>query len=156
MRRKDREITDINDIISIIKKCDCCRVALFDEKYPYIIPLNFGMNYKNNKITLFFHCANEGKKLELIKRNPNVSFEMDCSHKLLVGETACDYSMEYESVIGSGIATIINENKADVLTHLMKNYSDEKNFNFDENVLKAVTVFKIDVNEITAKRLKRK
>ena len=156
MRRKDREITDINDIISIIKKCDCCRIALFDEKYPYIIPLNFGMNYENNKITLFFHCANEGKKLDLIKQNPNVSFEMDCSHKLLAGETACAYSMEYESVIGSGFATIINENKAEVLTHLMRNYSDEKNFHFDENVLKAVTVFKIDVSEITAKRLKRK
>lgn len=156
MRRKDREITDINDIISIIEKCDCCRVAIYDEKYPYIIPLNFGLKYENNKITLYFHCANEGKKLDLIKRNPNVSFEMDCSHKLLVGETACDYSMEYESVIGSGVATIVNENKADVLTHLMKNYSDEKSFHYDENVLKAVTVFKIDVSEITAKRLKRK
>lgn len=156
MRRKDREITDINDIISIIKKCDCCRIAFFDDKFPYIVPMNFGMNYVNNKITLYFHCANEGKKLDLIERNPNVSFEMDCSHKLLVGEVACDYSMEYESVIGSGVATIANENKIEALTHLMKNYSDEKRFHFDENVLKAVTVFKIDVSEITSKRLKRK
>ena len=156
MRRKDREITDINDIFSIIEKCDCCRIAFNDEKFPYIIPMNFGIGFENNNITLYFHCASEGRKLDLIKRNPNVSFEMDCSHKLLTGDVACDYSMEYESVIGNGVATIVNENKIHALNYIMNKFSDSEDFSYDENYLKAVTVFKIDVCNVSAKRLKRK
>lgn len=66
MIRKDREITDINEIINIIKKCDVCRLAFFDENYPYIIPMNFGYDYdsKNNKLDLYFHGAKKGKKLD--------------------------------------------------------------------------------------------
>lgn len=155
MRRKDREITDKNEIIDIINKCDCCRIAFFDEGYPYIVPMNFGLALENDKIALYFHCAREGKKLDLIKKNPNVSFEMDCSHKLITGEVACNSTMEFESVVGNGIATIVNENKEYALTQIMQAYSDKKEFHFDENELSAVTVFKIEVVNVTGKRLKR-
>ena len=42
MRRKDREITDFDEMMKIIAKCDTCRLALFDDEFPYIVPLNFG------------------------------------------------------------------------------------------------------------------
>ena len=86
MRRKDREIKDLNDIMAIIKKCDVCNLAFFDEEYPYIVPLNFGVTLLDGTITLYFHGANAGKKLDLIKKNNKVGFEMDCSHKLILGE----------------------------------------------------------------------
>ncbi|MDF2587373.1 MAG: pyridoxamine 5-phosphate oxidase family protein, partial [Anaerocolumna sp.] len=43
MRRTDREITDLNQIVDIMKRCDVCRLAFFDKEYPYIVPLNFGL-----------------------------------------------------------------------------------------------------------------
>ena len=79
MRRKDREITDINEIISVMEKCDCCRIAFFDDEFPYIVPMNFGMSYDDNNIVLYFHCVGEGKRLTLL--NQTLMFlEMDCSH----------------------------------------------------------------------------
>ena len=59
MRRKDREITDIKDIKNIIDRCDICRIALNDDGYPYILPLNFGVDAENESLTLYFHSALE-------------------------------------------------------------------------------------------------
>lgn len=156
MRRKEREVSNKEEIIEIMKKCDVCRIAFFDQDYPYILPLNFGIAKNENEIELYFHCANVGKKLSLIQANPNVGFEMDCSHNLITGEKACDYTMEYESVCGDGIIELLEEDqKINALTTLMKQYSAEHSFEFNENHLKAVTVFKLKVHHITGKRLKR-
>ena len=58
MRRSDREITKFSEIIAIIEKCDVCRLALNDEDYPYILPLNFGINItEDNNLELYFHGA---------------------------------------------------------------------------------------------------
>ena len=155
MRRKDREITDLNEIMKIIKKCDVCSLAFFDEEYPYIIPLNFGVTLVDDRITLYFHGANVGKKLELIKKNNKVGFEMNCSHKLLLEEIACKSTMEFESVCGNGVVEILNETeKKDALTYLMKQYSSKESFEFSKSEVDAVTVFKIVVNEIQGKILK--
>ena len=58
MRRKDREITDKQAIYDIIKKCDVCRIAFFDETFPYIVPLNFGVTFENDTFSFYFHGAN--------------------------------------------------------------------------------------------------
>ncbi|SHO51731.1 pyridoxamine 5'-phosphate oxidase family protein [Anaerocolumna xylanovorans] len=154
MRRKDREITDINDILSIVEKCDTCRIALFDKEYPYIVPMNFGCNYNSTNLELYFHCANEGLKLDLIKDNNHAAFEMDCSHKLIAGESACEYSMEFESVCGQGLMEILKpDEKRDALTILMRQYSNAEAFQFQDRILEKVTVLKLKVESITGKRL---
>ena len=61
MRRKDREITDFNEMLEIMKKCDVCRIALNDEEFPYIVPLNFGLDIQEDKVLLYFHSAMKGK-----------------------------------------------------------------------------------------------
>jgi len=156
MRRKDREITELDTIVSIIKKCDVCRLALFDQEYPYIVPLNFGVQYDEGKIELYFHGASEGKKLDLMKQNNKVSFEMDCSHKLITEEIACNYTMEYESVIGQGIIEILSEeDKIKALDAIMRNYSKETNFEYNDKYIKAITVLKLSVTEVFGKQLKR-
>lgn len=156
MRRKDREITDINEIMAIMKKCDACSLAFFDEEYPYIVPLNFGVNLMEDKITLYFHGANAGKKLELMKKNNKVGFQMSCSHKLLLGEKACNSTMEYESVCGNGIVEILSEaEKEEALIYLMKQYSGKEKHEFNKNEINAVLVFKLTVSEIHGKVLKR-
>jgi nitroimidazol reductase NimA-like FMN-containing flavoprotein (pyridoxamine 5'-phosphate oxidase superfamily) len=155
MRRKDREITDWNDIIGVVKKCSVCRVAFFDEGYPYIVPLNFGFEVEGEKMTLYFHCANEGKKLELLRRNNKIGFEMDCPDKFIDGEKACYSTMTFESVCGNGTLEIVGDHeKIPTLKLIMRQYSDKRDFDFDKLEVKAVTVLKLTVNEITGKRLK--
>ncbi|MDF2487247.1 MAG: putative flavin-nucleotide-binding protein, partial [Herbinix sp.] len=101
MRRQDREITDANEIYKIIKTCDVCRVAFFDEEYPYIVPLNFGVTFDGTGFKLYFHAAKDGTKLDLLRKNPKVAFEMDCNHNLVMGDNG-SCTMEYESVCGNG------------------------------------------------------
>ena len=152
MRRKDREITDIEEIIAVIKKCDTCRLALFDEQYPYIVPLNFGLDRHNGQIYLYFHSANSGKKLDLIKRHPYVTFEMDCEHQILLYHERMTCTMAYASVIGHGqIEFVEEENKFDALKIIMRHYHSE-DFQFNTNIMKATTVFRLKVHDLTGKR----
>ena len=152
MRRKDREITDMDGILNIIRKCDVCRLALFDDEYPYIIPLNFGFSYEENQLKLYFHGAKQGTKLDLITKNPKASFEMDCSHELVTGPAPCDYTMNYESVCGRGTITILDPSRAEyALSQLMKQYTENTNLRFKEAALYGVTVFELSVEHITGK-----
>ena len=52
MRRKEREVTDYNKMIEILKSCDCCRIGLVDDKGAYIVPMNSDMKI----ITANLHC----------------------------------------------------------------------------------------------------
>lgn len=155
MRRKDREITQIDNIIEIIKKCDVCSVAFYDDEYPYVIPLNFGLQCKEDKLVFYFHGAKQGKKIDLLKKNNKVAFEMNCSHKLLLGERACDATMEYESVCGNGVMEIVADSeKEDALNSLMQQYTGQDKHEFKENEVKAVTILKLNVHEIHGKAQK--
>jgi len=157
MRRSDREITAKMEIMQIVEKCDVCRLAFSDNDIPYIVPVNFGFEYTDGRLILYFHGASEGKKHEIITKNPRACFEMDCSHKLIEAEEAADYTMEYESVIGNGKISYITEKseKTKALNFLMKQYAKEKSFSFSDHVIESVTVFKLDVLEFTGKRLKK-
>ncbi|MDF2942127.1 MAG: putative flavin-nucleotide-binding protein [Herbinix sp.] len=156
MRRKNREVSNMEEIVEIIKKCDVCRIAFFDEEYPYIIPLNFGVNHDGEDIDFYFHGANAGKKLDLLRQNPKVGFELDCSHNLITGEAACDYTMEFESVCGDGIIEVLGDDqKIRALNILMQQYARDTTFEYSEQSLKAVTVLKLKVHHIMGKRLNK-
>ncbi len=153
MRRKDREITDIGEIYAILKKCDVCSVAFHDEPYPYVIPLNFGAARSEvGEITLYFHGAAKGKKLDLLARNPHVAFSADCSHELKLYDEACECTMAFESVCGNGTLEVLDksENLA-ALRVLMAQYSNMSH-GYDERAAAAVTILRLTVNEITGKR----
>lgn len=156
MRRNDREIKDLSEIIEVIRKCDVCRIALNDEEgYPYIIPLNFGMETEGGRITLYFHGAGEGKKFELLKKDNRASFEMDCSHKLIADREACRCTMGYESVVGRGRMEIASDaEKREALCALMQQYHED-DFPFREEVMNRTTVMKLTVEEIHGKRNKK-
>lgn len=157
MRRKDRCIEDMEGILSIVKKCEVCNLAFYDEGFPYIVPLNFGVAVKDGVLELYFHCAKVGKKLDLLKRNNHVGFSMTCSHKLHLDEAACNSTMEFESACGNGVLEELgHEDKAKALNILMKQYSGRDDYTFPENELRAVAVLKLRVNEITGKRLVKK
>lgn len=156
MRRSDREVTDRNEMIRIMEKCEVCRLALNDEGYPYILPLNFGMLVKEDSIELYFHGALEGRKYELIGRDNRASFEMDCGHQLVTDEEQGSCTMNYESVIGRGFVEIVpEEEKYEGLCILMKHYH-KADFPFSKKVMPHTTVFKLVVTEMTGKiRIKK-
>jgi nitroimidazol reductase NimA-like FMN-containing flavoprotein (pyridoxamine 5'-phosphate oxidase superfamily) len=157
MRRKDREITDPLEIIKVIEKCDVCRIGLSDGGVPYVVPLNFGYDYIGGKLTLYFHGAREGRKHDIIQRNPVACFEMDCSHKLITADLPEKYTMEYESVMGNGRISLCTEKaeKVHALTRLMKTYAKGRSFEFSDHVVDSVGVFKLDVSDFTGKRLSK-
>ena len=149
MRRKEKEITDAQEIESIIRKSQVCRLALVDDGRPYIVPLCFG--YRNN--TLYFHSAIEGRKIEILKRNPQVCFEFDIDTQIHAGETACDWGMNYRSVIGSGTASFIDDaaEKQEALDIIMRQYADGV-FGYSDNTLKKTRVIKVEISSMTGKK----
>lgn len=154
MRRKDRQVTDVNEIISIISKCEVCRLGMVDGDRPYVVPMNYGYELCGGMPTLYFHCAAEGFKLDILRRNPCVCFEVDAGQKIITGPEPCEYSYKYESVIGSGRAVFIEEHseKAHALRKIVEHYAGAGDFHFPESQLHAVTVFKIQAEECTGKR----
>ena len=153
MRRKDREITDINTIEYIIAHCDTIRIAMHDECYPYMVTLNFGEEKVNNQYVFYCHSALEGKKIDLLKKNNKVFFEMDYNHQVILYDDLMSCTMGYSSVMGKGEVYFIEDHndKMHALKTLMKHYHDET-FPFKESMVDHTCVFKIVVSELTAKR----
>ena len=151
MRRKDREITDINEIETIIKRATHCQIGLVDNDEPYVVPVNFG--YERN--ALYFHGALEGRKVELIQKNNKVCFEMDTDVELVKSESSCDWAMKYRSVIGMGRAHILenDEEKLHGLRLIQRHYA-EGDTSIPKSKLDSVMVVKIEITSITGKKSK--
>lgn len=153
MRRSDREVTGLTNILAILDKCDVMRIGLCDGNTPYVVPMNFAYETAGEEVFIYLHCASKGRKLDIIAKNNNVCFEADCSYKTLKAEKACDWSAEYQSVIGEGNIALITEGtqKISALNLLMKRHGFEGTPVYDQHDLAAVTVLRISVREITGK-----
>lgn len=157
MIKKDREIKDRQEIIEVMKRCTVCRIALNDNGYPYILPLNFGMAVDNEKIELFFHSALIGHKLDLIHKDNRAGFEMDGAHKLQYFKEQGYCTYDYESIIGKGRIIILSEEeKQEALQLLMDHYHPEKKAGFNPAAIPRTTVYKLTVEEVTGKRKEAK
>jgi nitroimidazol reductase NimA-like FMN-containing flavoprotein (pyridoxamine 5'-phosphate oxidase superfamily) len=153
MRRKECEVTIREELEKIMNSCKVCRVAMHDGKECYIVPLNFGYTYEGEDLVLYFHGAREGRKIDVISKYPQVGFEMDCDHKLIVGDIPCTYSYAYASIIGSGKAEIIEDpkDKVDAMQRIMVHQTG-KEFELYETMVKGIAVFKINVEKYTGKK----
>lgn len=152
MRRKDREVTQIPVILDIIRRCKVLRLAMCADNMPYIVPLNFGYTYQDGAFSFFFHCADQGKKLDMIAKNPTVCFEMDCSHSLTTASSPCGYGYNYQSIIGNGTAQLVTNpaDKKRFLSAIMAHQTGES-FLFTDSQAAAVTVCQIKVSSLFAK-----
>lgn len=153
MRRKDREVTDPEKIREIIFHCHCCRLGLVDNGRAYIVPLNFGLTEEAGRYTFYFHGARSGRKIDLMKKDPRVGFEMDTNYKLNEDEAACEYSARFQSVIGSGRITFIEDipEKRKALNVIMGHNTGKWNWEFPEKTVNATCVFRLDVEELSCK-----
>ena len=155
MRRKDREVLDEVKIDEFIRACDCCRIGFYDKENNevYIVPLNFGYSHVDNKRVFYFHGAKEGRKIELISKTKKVSFEMDSNHELIIGKMACNYSERYQSVMGTGLISFVEDKdeKIAALNEIMFQSTGKKDWDFPEPMLNGVAVFMIEVTSLSCK-----
>lgn len=149
MRRKDKEITEVAAIEAILKRNNICRLALFDAEYPYIVPLCYG--YENG--CLYFHGFAGGTKLELLKANPNVSFEVEEGLEVTADPDPCEWSVKYRSVVGRGMAEILEDGpeKRAGLDIVVKAFAG-RTLDFPEKAMAAVTVVRVRVKELAGRR----
>ena len=148
MRRQDREITNMKAIEAILKKADICHLAFNDKVYPYVVPMNFG--YKDG--SLYFHSAPEGRKIDLIKKNKCVAFEIsiyDGPHK---GGAPCGWNFSYRCVMGVGAISIIKDplQKRKAVDILIKHYSKAK-YKLLAERMKNMVMLRLEITKMTGK-----
>ncbi|GAK58680.1 pyridoxamine 5'-phosphate oxidase-related FMN-binding [Candidatus Vecturithrix granuli] len=149
MRRKDKEIKNMTAIEAIIKRAQVCRLACVDDGKPYIVPLCFG--YEAG--TLYFHAAQAGRKLDILRKNPQVCFEFDIDQELVRGQNACDWGMNYRSIIGFGTASLLEtpEAKKAALDCIMQHYDAPGPYEYSDASLARTLVIKVDIEQMTGK-----
>ena len=150
MRRNDREL-DFSATLDLLDRCHIVRLAMIDGQEPYIVPLNYGYTCKDGQITLFCHSAKVGRKLDVMRANPLVVFEMDTDYLLQTHEEACHHSNLYSSVIGTGEFELLAGEKAKSALTVLMRHQTGRDFTFTDEQIASVAVFAIHVKTISGK-----
>ncbi len=153
MTRRERQVTDMNEIIEILEKSKVVHIGMIDGDEPYVVPMNYGYTLEDGKLTLYLHGARRGRKIDVLRENPKVFFEMCCDITPFEGEVACKYGITYASIMGRGLATIVEdvEEKKEALSILMKTQTG-KDFTFEDKMTTVVSIIRIDTLEFTGKK----
>ncbi len=149
MRRADKQVSDLNWMESILMKGQICRVGLSGNDYPYIVPVNYG--YHGGK--LYFHSACEGKKLEMIRSNPNVCVQVDIETMIEKSEVPCNFSTRYKSVIGYGKAKMVEDptEKKTAMGIIVKHYKHDHSMDYEYQNMEDVCLVQVEMEEMTGK-----
>ena len=107
MRKANQEIMDERILEEILKGSEICRIAMVDSELPYILPFNYG--YEDRCI--YIHSAPDGKKIDLLRKNNRVCFEIEHTARIIKDEKACKWSTLYRSVVGYGEIEIVDNKK---------------------------------------------
>ncbi|UTC51868.1 pyridoxamine 5'-phosphate oxidase family protein [Treponema sp. OMZ 855] len=153
MRRSDREVTDYQQIYAIIEKAKVVHIGMIDNDHPYVVPMQYGFIFTDGRLTLYVHCAKEGRKLDILKKNPCVFIELETDVTIVSGgDIPCKYGSEYASVMGDGTAVIVEDVAEKIFgLRLMMKTQSGRDFEITEQMAASVTVLRIDVPYVTAK-----
>ena len=153
MRRKDREVTDQAEIRKFIEKEQVMRVGFCDEGDIYIVPVNYGFTVEDGNYVFVFHGARAGRKFELAKSCPTVGFEIDGMYQLMEADEACDFSAHFQSVIGTGRLSLVEESaeKEALPNLLMGQIASPMDWSYDGKMLAATAVFRLDAEKMSCK-----
>ncbi len=157
MRRKDREVTDVNQIFEIVRKCSVAHIGMVEDGKPYVAALNFGYERQGDTLILYFHSAYAGRKMEILKQNPHICFQMDCDNAFIAGtkENPCSYSWRYAGVVGNGQVEFIEnaEEKAHALNCILHHLGkSEEAYCFPQESLQNTCVYRVCSTDMTGKR----
>lgn len=139
------------EIESTILEAKVCRLGMADGEQPYVIPMSFG--YLDN--TLYFHTGKEGKKMEVLRKNTNVCFEMEVGLEIIPSDNPCKWNMRYKSVVGYGHALILEDpaEKRKALDVIVKHYNGPL-MPYDEKRVNGLAVIKVEIDSMTGKQSK--
>ena len=153
MRRKDREVSDFETIVSIINECDIIRIGLADGDFPYIVPLNIAYTVYDKQIDFYVHGAKAGRKYELMNKNEKCSFEMDIPLKMDCIVEKKDVTMRYKCVMGTAKITFLEgEEKQKAIDNIIMNrYEQTRNFDYNRATVARTAVAKLSVLTLSAK-----
>ncbi len=154
MRRADRQIANRSEIDEIIRGCEVCRLGFAAGGAPYVVPVAFGYDGGS----LYFHTARKGKKIDCIRENPRVCFEMDRDVQLIAHKMdPCEWGFSFESVIGHGVVVEVfeTEEKVHGLNQIMSHYSGAE-WRFKPMAVDKTRVWRIPVESVTGKRSDKK
>ncbi len=155
MRRKDREITDFETIVSMIDACHIVRIGLLDKNeadFPYIIPLNFGYQVKDGKICLYIHGARAGRKWDLLQQTQLCSVQMDVDDGMELIPTARDITERYRCVMGKArIRLLSGDELVKGMEICVNRYEKCRNFDWNRKALDYVAVWELELSALTAK-----
>jgi nitroimidazol reductase NimA-like FMN-containing flavoprotein (pyridoxamine 5'-phosphate oxidase superfamily) len=154
MRRVDREVSGRDELRALIEKADACHLAFAVDDQPYIVTMNFGCEWPGDLPVLYFHCAREGQKLDMMRRNPRVCFELDGEHELTTGSSPCDWGMKYASVVGYGLLSEIADEgeRRRGLDLVMRHYGWGGDGAYQAGPMRSATVLRLVVSELSGKR----
>ncbi len=149
MRRSEKEIVDRSQVDLIIKRALVCRIALCDNGRPYVVPVNFG--YGDGR--LYIHSASKGTKIDILSKNPLVSFEMDLDHALVEGQEPCSYTFNYRSVVGFGSAVVLNDlaEKRKGMDLIIGHYAGSV-APYPDDALEKAAVVRIEISSMTGRQ----
>ncbi len=149
MRRKEREITGRAEIDAVIRSAKVMHLALADNNIPFLVPVF----YAYDGMALYFHSARAGTKIEILKRNNNVCFEISIDHGVIESGMACDFEAKHRTVIGFGKAIFVESEveKIKALDMIVAQFSDKK-FEYPKTNLNSAAVIRIDIESIKGKK----
>ena len=152
LTKRECLVTDPEQIRHILDSGKVLHLGLSVNDEPYVVPMNYGYTMEDGKLVIYLHSAVKGKKLEMVRTNPRVCFNIDCDRMPFEGRVPCQYGMVYSSIMGRGTATLVEdpEAKMEAMSIFMKSQTG-KDFTFNERLVSIVTVIRIDVAEYTAK-----
>ncbi len=150
MRRKDRQIHDVEQVRAILDKAQIIRLAMIDGEEPYIV----AMNYARIGDSLYVHSAREGRKVSALEKNPVAAFQVEADVELVSGPQACDWSAKYKSVVGKAKVSFVSDTAEQVkaLEAIMIKHAGPGDWGFPEPMLKRTLVLRIDILEMTGKQ----
>jgi nitroimidazol reductase NimA-like FMN-containing flavoprotein (pyridoxamine 5'-phosphate oxidase superfamily) len=148
MRKSEYEITERAEIDAVLGRASVCRLGLSVGDRPYVVPLAFGRDGD----LLYFHSSPKGKKMEMLRRNPRVCFEVDTDIEVVASGDPCRWHIRYNSVIGFGTASIVEdaEEKTKALKAIKDHYSAEP-VDYGAIPLDAVAVIRVDIESMTGR-----
>lgn len=147
MRRKKQELSK-EEVVKVLERCTSGVLAVLgDDDYSYAVPLSYV--YHDNKI--YFHCANDGHKMDAIRKHNKVSFCV-IDEDTIVPEEFTSY---FRSVIVFGRARILERKDVkEALDILSAKYSPEMGearMKEVESCVETVCMVAIDIEHMTGK-----
>jgi nitroimidazol reductase NimA-like FMN-containing flavoprotein (pyridoxamine 5'-phosphate oxidase superfamily) len=160
MRRADKQVDDRDRLEAMLAQAPVCRLGLADPgpdgAVPYVIPVFFA--FRDGK--LYVHSADEGKKIDVLRRNPRVCVEVDEYRGIYPAEKPCGYTSMFRSVIAYGTAIQLTDPQAkrEALDLIMEKYAGRRTgagFEFSDVTLQRTAILEVTLEQITGKQSKQ-